>query len=240
MSKLSTIFLLIFLSTTVNSFPQQKAEIIVRTDIPANANIDRKMFGAFFEFLWNEMNGSKGMYAQEIMYRGFDRGSCYESGVACGWLMWVNSINVDYRQVSGGFNKRGNFSQKIAKTDSIPAGICQEIWLTDTVAHNFYIHMKGSLTSGEVYLGILDENKKELLFKRELGVPENEWKKFEIEMEPLPGIHHGYLVIFFEYPGEIYLDEISLIPLNHVGGMRIEYYEQFKKWRPGIIRYPGG
>ena len=40
--------------------------------------------------------------------------------------------------------------------------------------------------------------------------------------------------------GYIDLEEASCMPDNNIGGVRKEYYDLYKFWQPGILRYPGG
>ena len=50
----------------------------------------------------------------------------------------------------------------------------------------------------------------------------------------------GRLEISWTGNGTVWLDEASLMPSDNVDGVRKEYFDLYKEWQPGVLRYPGG
>lgn len=225
------------------AFSAEEAVITVDTEQVSNHEIPPELFGGFIEFLNNFINGPEGMWAQEIMDRGFDAAGDQDPGVSKYWNRYTenSTIDAELSLEDGGYNPNGVFSQKITKNsgDGL-AGVSQKVYLADSVEHPFYVYFKGDIGNSSLIIQLQDVENREIIYESELDIPDDNWQKNEIVIPAIPGVHYANLIIGISTPGYIYVDEVSLMPNNNVFGVRKEFYEIYNKWKPGVIRYPGG
>ncbi|MBX3042886.1 MAG: T9SS type A sorting domain-containing protein [Candidatus Kapabacteria bacterium] len=196
--------------------------------------------GAFIETVHDFVSGNLGFAAQELRNRGFDM-NYYEFGVSRFWWRYIESKEADYYlNRNDMYNKNGVYSQAISNSnEGVNVGIFQDTYFSDA-GSKFYIYMKSD-SRIEVNFMIKSLIKADsIIFTSPLGITENEWKKFEVEIPAGMNIYKSRLVVFFSDKGTLLIDEASLLPNDHVNQVRREYFDLYSLWRPGIIRYPGG
>jgi alpha-N-arabinofuranosidase len=66
-----------------------------------------------------------------------------------------------------------------------------------------------------------------------------EWKKFHAQLQPRETDTNATLTIEFDGPGILFLDNVSLMPEDNIGGWRKDVVEAVKALKPGIIRFGG-
>ncbi|MFC1596357.1 alpha-L-arabinofuranosidase C-terminal domain-containing protein [Planctomycetota bacterium] len=69
--------------------------------------------------------------------------------------------------------------------------------------------------------------------------PGPEWQKFEATLTPTESDANATLTISFRGPGTLWIDQVSLLPSDHVFGWRRDVAEALKAMKPGIIRFGG-
>ncbi len=69
--------------------------------------------------------------------------------------------------------------------------------------------------------------------------PGPEWQKFEATLTPSGSDANATLTISFRGPGTLWIDQVSLLPTDHVFGWRRDVAEALKAMKPGIIRFGG-
>jgi alpha-N-arabinofuranosidase len=67
-----------------------------------------------------------------------------------------------------------------------------------------------------------------------------DWNKYEVRLQPSRDIRQAVFQIAFDSPGTNWIGAASLMPADHVGGMRRDVVEMFKTLGPTILRWPGG
>lgn len=112
-----------------------------------NQKIPKTIYGVFIDFLNDFINGSNGLWAQELYNRGFDMISRNNSNLAYSWDiygdLYIDGIIGLYQ---GGYNENGRFYQKITTYNSNSIlGISQNVYVYDTVGGDFYVYLKGDL-----------------------------------------------------------------------------------------------
>jgi alpha-N-arabinofuranosidase len=221
----------------------QRASIILDTSIHNTSKINKNIYGAFFEFAQKCVNGNFGFYAQEIQDRGFDRYNEASPDLAYFWQKKSFDIDTGIKigLFVGGYNKNGAFYQKLTKSN--PNGklaIFQPILIDPNVSYSFYIYMRSDSVIGDCKLELYNATFSESYYSTNIGTPDKVWRKYTIQLPPLGGKSERNLCISFCGMGTIEIDEASLIPNNNKFGLRYEYYELLKSWKPSIMRYPGG
>ncbi|MGA2298376.1 MAG: T9SS type A sorting domain-containing protein [FCB group bacterium] len=223
---------------------ESKAEIKINNQNQSIYKVPKTLYGGFFEYVLDVINGTRGVYAQEIINRGFDMGDCWGVGLSCLWPSWVDTMELaapDYYIHSGGVNPNGAYYQEIKKKGAGgSAGICQKVYVADNTPSDFYIYFKGDSSVGDLLLSFRDTLTKKIYYEVSLGKPSADWKKITKKIPALSDAHLCHLVLTIKGIGSIYLDEASFMPENNVFGIRKEIYDLYKNWSPGIMRYPGG
>lgn len=69
--------------------------------------------------------------------------------------------------------------------------------------------------------------------------PTEKWERYEALLRPTATDAHATFTISFRGPGTLWIDQVSLLPTETVGGWRRDVAETLKELRPGIIRFGG-
>lgn len=196
-------------------------------------------FGTFLEFLNQFINGTDGMWAQEIYDRGFD---AIEPPFLEYWKKIGSEESVTLKD--GGYNERGVKYLNL-KTENAEAfsGISQKMYADIDKDNLFYVYARnnGDETAKlKVVLYSKDGKTEYTNIIIEIPAETKEWTKFSVTIPKTIHSHAELLHIGLVGKGNVDLDECSLMPADNVKGIRRDLYKIFKEWRPGIMRYPGG
>jgi len=106
---------------TILAFPATstgQARITIPDINDKQGEVSSKHFGCFFEFLEGFINGPTGLWAQEIVNRGFDLREKDVSGVSYPWIIYnpQQTYKDKIELLQGGYNENGKFFQRIIKT----------------------------------------------------------------------------------------------------------------------------
>jgi len=240
MKKIKFLFLFIAISFTNIYSSSFNATISIDTNKVKNNIVTNKLFGGFTEFLLDYINSPNGLWAQEFMDRGFDieRPNHLTSEF---WTPLIkDSDNHDFSLKSGGYNENGRWYQHI-QNYSIDGelGVYQFITYDDTTELDVYAYLRSDDFNSKAFIKVLDENLNEL-YKQEIENLNEIWTKKTFTIKKISG--YSRLAIYFgiEGKGDLNIDEASAMPSNNVNGVRKEYFDLFKNWNMGTLRWPGG
>jgi alpha-N-arabinofuranosidase len=242
----STIFryllFLLFLIFSLNYAYSTVSTIKIDTLRVKSEKVPKTIFGVFVDFLNNFINGSDGLWAQELMNRGFDHEDYTYPGISYFWKMYGTLKDKDKIELlKGGYNENGTYFQRITNTnEKSELGIYQNVYVYDTVGGDFYVYLKGNTNNAKVKISLLDTLNNQIYFTETIEGIDTIWKKFEFNTTKIIGAHTVKLAIILEGKGILDIDEISFMASHNVMGIKKEYYDIFSRWQPGIIRYPGG
>ena len=236
-----TLFLLAILPI-VNIKAEQSAFIDVYTNIVNPYKISKNLNGGFIELLLDYVNGFGGMWAQEIRDRGFEEFHI-DGTTPYHWDSWFSSNEnrgiVNF--VEGGYNKVDRYQLMITGASKTESGVVQSLKLNDEVSHYFYIYARGENTNGGIAKIILfDEQNENRIFEEEINISGEDWIKTEFKIPFIPDVYSPNIVIAYKGEGNVYFDEVSLMPTNNFYGIRKEWADFIREWKPGNMRYPGG
>lgn len=248
MKKFFKILILCILASLPLKSELYNAGVDIKTNEPMPYKISNLLFGGFLEFVTNVIDSPTGLWAQDLLDRGFDipREDWQTSSY---WNIHKEGQGAfGFHLNPGGYNKRGTHMQHIEATNTTTgsmAGVYQNIFQNDTVGMDFYVYMRGNIKQNAsykgVYLYVFDTTMTRVLRFYALGSPDsNNWKKSSIKIAPTKGYNRVTLMIAIHGDGWVELDEASCMPSDNVKGVRKEQYDLLKKWKPGVLRYPGG
>jgi alpha-L-arabinofuranosidase len=69
---------------------------------------------------------------------------------------------------------------------------------------------------------------------------EGDWKQYRFTLRPDRGDAHARLALLFDGRGKLWVDQVSLLPGDSVGGIRADVEALIKELRPAYLRWPGG
>ena len=236
--KIITLVILYFICfIDINS--KETATIKIINELDSQTPISKNANGGFIEFLLDYTNGYGGMWAQEIYDRGFD---FIKSDKHKYWSYWYDTKGeFDFiKYIYGGYNENGKYGIEISGNGIIESAIYQKIYIENNISHTFYIYVKNNNASGVAKFVAFDSNFTTRLFEKELDISSSEWKKIEFEVPAIKTHYSINFAITYKGTGSIEIDETSFMPTNNELGIRKEYADLFRIWKPGIIRYPGG
>src|SRR5207248_1310746 len=67
-----------------------------------------------------------------------------------------------------------------------------------------------------------------------------DWRKYEFTLTPSASDALAKLAILFYGKGRIWVDQVSLMPGDAVGGVRRDVFERIRDEHPAFLRWPGG
>lgn len=73
-----------------------------------------------------------------------------------------------------------------------------------------------------------------------IGGINGDWKKYEFTLRPTKSDPLARFALLISGRGQLWLDQVSLIPGDAVDGVRADVFEKVKALRPAFVRWPGG
>jgi alpha-N-arabinofuranosidase len=228
-------------SLSCTAFAQQVKKLTVLTDNRGPA-IPPAMWGIFFEDINFSADG--GLYAELIKNRSFEF-----IQPLMGWKInnkdGAGSALIINRGEANANNPR--FARINIKKDKGSFGLSNEgfrgMGLFKDKTYNFSILARN--LSGNVKLRIeaIGANN-EKIGEAELQGFKGEWAKYTASFTCKATDAKARLVLYFENPGTIDVDMVSLFPQDtykgRPNGLRADLAEKLADLKPGFVRFPGG
>jgi alpha-N-arabinofuranosidase len=235
--------ILFFIIITSEIYPKsQTAFVKLNFDEIARQEVSPLLFGNFIEYYMSFRNGFPGIWAQEFRNRGFDI-KIKGLQVSPHWQRYISdgAENVQWEVKDGGYNKNALYFQRVIKFDDKgSAGVQQSIYNSSETGHIFYVYLRSTGDVRNVKIKVIHPDNYSVIKENSHGSAIDQWEKYTSYIPPVEGLNRVRIAICFEGTGTLDIDEASIMPANNVNGIRKEYYDLFKEWRPTAMRYPGG
>jgi alpha-N-arabinofuranosidase len=233
--------------------PAPDARIVIDAT-QVEGQIDTRLYGQFLEFMYEGIKG--GLSAELLRNRGFeeppnaiglsrqwerypdDRNDDY--GLSFGWDADVAyPVSADFFEVKppqhalrvdagGGIVERhGAYQPRVP----VRAGVSYQgyVWAKTTGYEGRIVAaLEEDLPGGQTYA------------EAEIRGVSGEWKKYSFTLRPARTDTHARLVLLFEGKGRLWVDQVSLMPGDAVGGVRADVEARVAALRPAFLRWPGG
>ncbi|MDP2896797.1 MAG: alpha-L-arabinofuranosidase C-terminal domain-containing protein [bacterium] len=213
----------------------------VRRDFIGDAEISRFQYGQFIEYLCDLVPG---MWAERICNASFEGVVPYDVAFRKEtdfrekpWYP-VGAVNRgDYAlDEENPFN--GKVSQRIGvEGEPCTLGIAQDGLFVESrkgYRLSVYLRQKGLRGPVSARLRAGGEALAEAKFR-----PTGEWQKYTARLVSPLTTTNVTLALEFSGPGTVWIDQVSLMPEETVGGWRTDVVEALRDLRPGIIRFGG-
>ncbi len=224
------------------------ADFSLKTSEVMPYKISNLLFGGFIEFVDDVVDSPNGIWAQDLLDRGFDVPNS-DWTTSASWKIHSEGYGEYQTKLNpGGYNKRGVYEQYLSAKNTWTGsmlGVYQNVFQNDSVGFDFYLYFKGNIKKNAnyegLYLYVFDTTMTRLLKFYALGNPDSlNWRKTSVKVAPTKGYSRVTLLIAIIGDGWVSIDEASCMPSDNVKGVRKEQYDLLKNWKPGVLRFPGG
>lgn len=230
---------------------QSTASISIDATKVENA-ISPMLYGQFAEFMFQDIKG--GLYAELIRDRGFDE-TPDAMGLPRYWerdpddrnddgamhFAWDDAVHSPVHGDSSTLPKH-SLRVEIRRSDVSRRGIRQgSIPVRGGFAYNGYFWLKTANFSGTIVVALeADETGGERYASATITDIAGDWKQYRFRLVPATSDPLAKLAILFAGEGRLWIDQISLMPGDAVGGVRHDVEEKVLALHPAFIRWPGG
>jgi alpha-N-arabinofuranosidase len=233
--------------------PLEHARIVIDAT-QVEGQIDTRLYGQFLEFMYEGIKG--GLSAELLRNRGFEEAP-NAIGLSRHWERYPDDRNDDYglsfgwdaevaRPVSGDFFevKPAQHALRVDVGGGIVArhGAYQpRVPVRAGVAYQGYLWLKTTGYDGRIVVALEEDLPGGRTYAQaEIRGVEGDWKQYAVTLNPVRTDAHARLVFLFEGAGRLWVDQVSLVPGDAVGGVRADVEARVAALRPAFLRWPGG
>jgi alpha-L-arabinofuranosidase len=220
-----------------------KSPLTITREALCPGSISRFQYGQFIEYLCDLVPG---MWAEKLYDTSFEGLSPY---------MFTHIKETDFKEQpwypSGATNRgwfgrdagtqiSGDNSYKIEVASGAPCkvGVSQDgvgFAKGEKLTFSCFSRLFGA--KGPVQVSLHDKEGK--VYAKGVIPADITWKKQTIELTPNAACKWATVTLEFLAPGTLWLDNVSLMPVDNKGGWRTDVFEALKALKPGIIRTGG-
>jgi alpha-N-arabinofuranosidase len=217
---------------------QTSAEVSVDTASTLH-KVDPRIYGQFVEHFGRIVQG--GLWAELLENRKFSPVDPDRAQVANPWKPESDRTYVSY-VIDRAISLNGISAQRVSLFGTARSwrGISQTGF--DVLGGKEYVAyawIKTDVPEARVSFR-LEAAHGEVAAHAEAKVQRGDWQKYEVRLTPGRDLRPATFRIAFDSPGIRWIGAASLMPADHVNGMRPDVLELVKRMAPPIIRWPGG
>jgi alpha-N-arabinofuranosidase len=233
--------------------PATSARIVVDA-AQVEGRIDPRLYGQFAEYMFEGIKG--GLSAELVRDRGFETPPS-SIGLPRHWERYPDDRNDDYGlsfhwddtvaypvRLEHFETKPVQHSLRVEVKDAVVErhGVFQSrIPLRAGVTYDAYVWLKTSDYDGRVRVALeQDVSGGRVHAEASIEPVRGDWKQYRVSLRSENGDPHARLAILFEGRGRLWVDQVSLLPGDAVGGVRADVEARVAALRPSFIRWPGG
>ena len=221
--------------------------------------ISSDMYGQFMEFMFQDIKG--GLHAELIRNRSFEE-AANEIGLSRYWEREPDDRNDDSAmrfhwdgssfypahrkplEFDSGENQDTQHSLRItiADRDDQRRGIRQGgIPVRAGISYKGYFWLRTNSFEGHITVELgQDQTGGETYATTEIPSVAGDWKKYDFTLTPTKSDSLAKLALLFYGKGEVWVDQVSLIPGNAPGEVRKDVFDRIQFLHPAFLRWPGG
>jgi alpha-N-arabinofuranosidase len=234
----------------------QQRPLAARIEIDASkveGRISPLLYGQFMEFMFEGIKN--GLHAELIRDRSFEE-AVNAIGLPRHWERYPDDRNDDYG-LSFRQDQTTAYSSAVKDKEDPPEhsllieagdgviarhGLYQSgIPVRKGVEYHGYLWMKANGYEGRVTVALeADVSDGATYAEAEIKNIRGDWKKYEFTLKPDRTDPLARFAILADGRGKLWVDQVSLIPGDAVGGVRADVFQKVRELRPAFIRWPGG
>ena len=224
------------------------ASISIDASHPAGT-VSPLLYGQFIEHMFEGVKF--GLHAELLRNRGFEE-QLNITGLSRYWERYPDDRNDDYALQFRWDEKThypetdkedGHSLRVVADNGVIPRhGIFQSrVPVRAGIEYTCSVWMRTNDFSGNVKLALERDSTSAVVYSEgSLAPTTGPWRKYEVRLRPSKSDSLARLVIAIEGKGELWIDQVSLIPGDSIDGVRRDVFDRVKALKPAFIRWPGG
>ncbi len=250
-------FVVIF-AAQLPAFAQQTQRATISIDTRKVENrISPLLYGQFLEFMYEGIKG--GLHAELIRNRSFEEAPNV-IGLSRNWERYPDDRNDDYALAFHWDDQSAYPRQRRIKVDGDTKDHALRVQAGDGVIQRHGIYQSripvraGVEYRGYVWLRTTDyDGRVSVALESDLDqsqvhadadinqISKGDWRKYEFSLKPTLSDPLARFVILFPGKGQIWIDQVSLMPGDAAaGGVRRDVFEKIKLLKPAFVRWPGG
>jgi alpha-N-arabinofuranosidase len=196
-----------------------------------------------------------GLYAELVRDRGFDEAP-NAIGLPRYWerdpddrnddgnmnFAWDSSVYSPVRSDENSLHAHHSLQIEIARDDGQRRGIRQGwIPIQKALAYKGYVWVKIADYAGTITVALeADESSGERYANALVANVSGDWKQYRFTLVPVKSDPLAKIAILFNGHGRLWLDQVSLMRADAVGGVRSDVEQKVAALHPAFIRWPGG
>jgi alpha-N-arabinofuranosidase len=210
------------------------------------------LYGQFIEYMFEGIKG--GLYAELLEDRGFEAAP-NAIGLPRGWSRYPDDRNDDYgisfvqddetaypsaEAADGG--QRHSLRVKVQPAVIDRHGLYQaRIPVMGGLEYRGSVWLKTDAFNGEVRVSLeADAAGGRVYAETPVAVAGGDWKQYRFALKPVATDALARFAILVTGTGTAWIDQVSLMPGDAVGGVRADVHARVKALAPAFIRWPGG
>jgi len=216
--------------------------------------IDPRLYGQFAEFMFEGVKG--GLSAELLRDRGFDEPPS-AIGLSRHWERHPDDRNDDYGlsfhwDDAVAYRPSLDFFaeepvQRSLRVD-VGEGVVERhgfyqprIPVRAGLAYHGYLWLKTTGYEGRIVVALEEDVSGGPAYaEAEIRGVAGDWTRYPFTLRPERADPHARLAVLFEGRGRVWVDQVSLLPGDAVGGVRADVEARVAALRPAFIRWPGG
>jgi alpha-N-arabinofuranosidase len=233
--------------------PRPRAAITVHAS-KAKSRISPMLYGQFVEYMFEGIKG--GLHAELVRNRSFEE-SASAIGLSRYWERYPDDRNDDpaldfawddstaYPEATRPEARSRDHSLRIDARQGLIArhGISQgRLPLRRGIEYLGYVWLRSGGYQGKVVVTLEPEIEGRRPYAESSWevMGGAEWKKYEFRLRADRDDPHARLAVLFLGRGRLWVDQVSLLPGDAVGGVRRDVFDRVRELRPAFLRWPGG
>lgn len=207
-------------------------------------DISETLYGLFFEDINFAADG--GLYAEKVINRSFEFEEALAEGGQLHGYEAINNAKLRIYSEGGLNNNNPNYLE--VKTEAKNSGIRNQGFLEGMSfvkgeEYRFSLYVKSDSYKGKIKINLEDQDNNSI-GSGYIEEVKGSWTKQEIIIRAEENVEKGSLSLILEDAGTVYMDMISLFPVNtyknRENGLRADMVKLLEELQPSFIRFPGG
>jgi alpha-L-arabinofuranosidase len=215
--------------------------------------INPALYGQFMEFMFQGVK--EGVTAELIRNRSFEE-PANAIGLSRYWERYPDDRDDDYAlnfqwDSSNSYPVRPTVSGEPAEHSlrvDVDRGVIEShgvfqsrIPVREGIVYNGYVWIKAEAFEGNITAAMeSDVLGGERYAAAEIGNIAGDWRRYDFTLRPAKSDPLARLAILINGKGRLWIDQVSLVPGDAVGGVRADVLAKVKALRPAFVRWPGG